>query len=168
MGINFRKMVRAKKGFTLIELLVVTAIIGVLAIISAIVFNSILRSQNKTTIVNEVRQNGNLVIDKFERDIRGARFIEFDEDDDEIITVQSVNSSIVWLCDGDNLLRRGENLLNRDPHGGVKLVDCRFNVTSSQPQLVLFNFTLEQRNQAQKAEFESKVEFQTTISTRAY
>jgi len=181
MSINFNQTLIAKKGFTLIELLVVTAIIGVLAIISATVFNSILRSQNKTTIVNEIRQNGNLVIDKFERDIRGASKVTCIEDMtvDPPTSCSSTQGSIImitpttgnkffWYCTADQLVRDGESLLNRDPRGGVKTVDCNFNVTSSRPQLVLFHFTLEQRNVAEKAELQSEGEFQTTISTRNY
>ena len=181
MSINFNQTLIAKKGFTLIELLVVTAIIGVLAIISATVFNSILRSQNKTTIVNEIRQNGNLVIDKFERDIRGASRITCVTDpitldpcpstEGTIINViPSAGAPFLWYCNGEDLQRAGANLLNRNERGGVKLVSfsCSFNVTTSNPQLVYFEFTLEQRNTTDKSEFKSEGDFRTTISTRNY
>jgi len=70
------KSVKANpSGFTLIELLVVTAILGILVGISSTVFVGILRSQNKTNATNEVRQNANLAIDLFERDIRSASSI---------------------------------------------------------------------------------------------
>ena len=67
----------SENGFTLIELLVVTAVMGVLAIVSATIISNVLRSQNKTNVTNEVRQNGDLVISKFERDVKQAESVEF-------------------------------------------------------------------------------------------
>ncbi len=63
-------------GFTLIEILVVTVILGLMVAVASNVFVTLLRNQNKTTILAEVRQNAALVIDTFERDVRSASKIE--------------------------------------------------------------------------------------------
>lgn len=133
-------------GFTLIELLVVTAILGILVGISSSVFVGILRSQNKTNATNEVRQNANLVIDFFERDIRSASAIESvgplvpliqtpEVYYNEIKVTLQDGGFVHWICEDESPgvnggLRRDPDPLdanplqvtNFDPKSGVNIV----------------------------------------------
>jgi prepilin-type N-terminal cleavage/methylation domain-containing protein len=143
------------KGFTLVELLVVTAVMGVLGVLSANLISSILRSQNKTTIINEARQNGNLVIDKFERDVKqSAEVCPVDPMTSlpvcNIIASTSSTSvaltayngdTIVWDCQATSF-KRGQGLdyaaaskpanmmdvTNSDAVNGVAVASCSFTV----------------------------------------
>ena len=95
-------------GFTLIELLVVTAILGIMVGISSTVFVGILRSQNKTNATNEVRQNANLAIDLFERDIRSASVVtgldgSLDLTPDTSAAGLGFNGILVELQDGSEI-----------------------------------------------------------------
>lgn len=166
------------KGFTLIELLVVTAIVGVLAVLSATVFNSILKSQNKTAVINEARQNGDLAMDKFERDIKQASNVTPIGITTTVVTIDLDGPDAIWRCDDPIVgeITRDYNgsvgsVLNRDSITGIKLIagSCKFIVRGTgQSQLVTWEFDLTQRRtSAGKAEFEIKVPFRTSVGTRA-
>jgi len=184
------------KGFTLVELLVVTAVIGVLGILSATLISSILRSQNKTAIINEVRQNGDLVISKFERDLKQSEKVcpvdtstsppNLDcgnVNPSAIVALTTYSGSqIVWDCtdlrrgEGDGVTEANTNatpVINTDPDNGVQVVagSCNFTVSTggaSVPQIVTLSFTLEQRSTVQRSEYQVKEPFQVTAGTRAY
>lgn len=177
----------SQKGFTLIELLVVTAVMGVLAIVSATVISNVLRSANKTNIINEVRQNGNIVIDKFERELKQAERVCITallplncEGTGSGVTVTVGTDSFDWVCNtGDGRFTRdGQSVINEDPTGGVRvantgdLKDCNFTVTGNTdegiPQIVKLDFRLQQRNPAGTSEFETSVPFEVTVGTRTY
>ncbi len=165
------------KGFTLIELLVVTALVGVLAVLSATVFNSILKSQNKTAVINEARQNGDLAMDKFERDIKQASNVTFDSPIPPSTKVTKVTIDLdgpvdaIWECTGNEITRNSLSVLNQDTTNGIMLItdSCEFiEGGSSQSQLVTWEFDLTQRRTSVgKAEFEIKVPFRTSVGTRA-
>lgn len=163
------------KGFTLIELLVVTAIVGVLAVVSATVFNSILKSQNKTAVINEARQNGDLAMDKFERDIKQASNVTFDILIPTEVKIELDGPDAIWECVNiagvDEIRRNTKSVLNQDPISGIKLIagSCKFAVSGTgQSQLVTWEFKLTQRRTSVgKAEFEIEVPFRTSVGTRA-
>jgi prepilin-type N-terminal cleavage/methylation domain-containing protein len=67
---------KESKGFTLVELLVVVAVIGSISAIIAGVVASTLRGTNKTSTVNNVRENGNYAVSQISRTIKYAKTIE--------------------------------------------------------------------------------------------
>lgn len=175
------------KGFTLIELLVVTAVMGILAVVSATIISNVLRSANKTNIINEIRQNGNLVIDKFERELKQAErvcitiLLPLDcEGIGDGVTVTVGTESFDWACNTGNgrFTRDGQSIINEDPISGVRvantgdLKDCNFTVSGNTdegiPQIVKLDFRLQQRNPAGASVFETLVPFEVTVGTRTY
>lgn len=62
-------------GFSLLELIVSIAIIGLLSIVIVQTFITTSRSNTKTEVLKEVKQNGDFVIGSMERMIRSARAI---------------------------------------------------------------------------------------------
>ncbi|OGD84974.1 hypothetical protein A3B51_00280 [Candidatus Curtissbacteria bacterium RIFCSPLOWO2_01_FULL_41_18] len=62
-----------KAGFTLIEFLVVLGILAVTVSSTVLFLNSVLKGSNQSTITAEVKQNGQVVLDSVERQIRGAK-----------------------------------------------------------------------------------------------
>lgn len=64
-----------QKGFTLVELLVVISIMVVLGVIFTNILIDTLRGKNKVNAVNQVKQNGQVVLDKLSNEIRDAEKI---------------------------------------------------------------------------------------------
>src|SRR3989344_295416 len=60
------------KGFTLIELLVVLGILAAAVGASLIFLTSVLKGTNQANVTAEVKQNGQVVLDSLEKQIRGA------------------------------------------------------------------------------------------------
>lgn len=63
---------RNKRGFTIIELLVVVSIMVILGIIFTNILIDALRGRNKVKAINQVKQNGQVVLDKLSNEIRDA------------------------------------------------------------------------------------------------
>ncbi len=169
------------KGFTLIELLVTTAVMGLLAMVSANIISSVLKSQNKTMMVNEVRQNGDLVITKFGRDVKQAQSITLTvpgPGPHTSVTLDIDGTDVVWQCNNEgatsgDFTRNTQVVTNDDPERGVSVYDCSFNVSGNPstgtPQIVQLVFNLKQAVGApQRAEFGVDEPFQVTVGTRAY
>ena len=169
------------KGFTLIELLVTTAVISILGVPSAVIISSILRSQNKTAVINEVRQNGDYVISRFERDVKQAESICRTQPSvpptcDGITGAPNPNSidllpgPTIWACNGVELLRNGVTMLNQDTENGVSVETCSFTVSpsagSSGTQIVKLDFRLRQRSDLGTQEFRISEPFSVTAGTR--
>ena len=193
-GTIYRKLLcrQEQRGFTLIELLVVTAIIGILIGISTTVFIGILRSQNKTNVINEVRQNAIHAIDLFERDIRDAESVEIPElplpPETNIVTIHKIDfTTIVWTCTdaigGNNGvftrkvdLGTDEKITNTDTIYGVD-IDCdeedgtaAFLVSgNAESTIIKLDFTAKQGVDAPtRNDFNVEIKFETTVGTREF
>jgi len=68
---------KKQQGFSLLEMLVVIAIIGVIAGVTSDMFMQIIKAQNKGNVVTEIKQNGDLILNKIERAVRNAEEISF-------------------------------------------------------------------------------------------
>src|SRR3989304_4430925 len=60
------------KGFTLIELLVVLGILAAAVGATLIFLTSVLKGTNQANVTAEVKQNGQVVLDSLEKQVRGA------------------------------------------------------------------------------------------------
>jgi len=146
-------------GFTLIEFLVVIGLLA-LTVGSALIFlTSLLKGSNQAKIIAETKQNGQVVLDSLERQIRNAKFAENHPmqptKDHIVLTVPgSSSSSFEFLhihCEDESLAVNGwigiheENskdwyseadtgyslVTNFNPVSGVSVKDCDFNVISA-------------------------------------
>lgn len=168
-----------EKGFTLIEMLVAVSIVAILSTLSTEVVLSLVRSSNKTAVTNEAKQNGQTILDTFEKDVRSAKLVSLVSSTDLHLTMLN-DSTVDYVCGSggvrnDYISRGGQIITNDDPDNGVNVQagSCVFTVSSSSPPLVKFNFTLtEPKNKALIAsgrqEFKITVPFETTISLRNY
>lgn len=69
------KLADSKKGFTLVEMIVVIGITAVLGVIFTNTLVQTLRSQNKTKVIGQVKQNGQIALDRISTEIRQAEKI---------------------------------------------------------------------------------------------
>ena len=170
-----------KKGLTLLELLVVTALLGILIGVASNVFLAVLRSQNKTTITNEVRQNATHLIDLFERDVRSAESV-VQVNPNKITLTYSGSIDIDWECvpssPGVNgrFARAGGDVTNTESITGVD-IDCNagsdaaFNVSglSGKSQIIRLDFKIKQGVQAPtRNDYNIDLPFETTVGIRIF
>lgn len=79
-------MMKSKSnGFTLVELLIVIVVMGALGFLFTDIMTQTLRGQNKTRVMNQVKQNGQVVLDKLNSDIRQAQEIKCVSSDGNVI-----------------------------------------------------------------------------------
>lgn len=180
-------ILHSSRGFTLIEMLVVIAIIAIIGTMSTQIILSIIKSNNKTNIQNEVRQNGSYVIDSLERDIRSAisitnpvPLVSPGANGTTLTLVNSDGTNTTYTCGnkaaGSNgfFRRNGNDLLNGDLSSGVAVDNtagkqCNFNVVNSNPLLVTVTFTLTQAiNSPNRSDLSVSQSFETTVTLRTY
>ena len=168
-----------KGGFTLVELLVVIVILSIIAGVSSSIFLSVIRSNNKTNIINEIQQNGNVILQTLEGSLRNARSI----------TVPSIigsNSQTLTYLDKDNVtvsyrfsagaLQKQvginwENISNSNSTTGVYIdpTNSYFQLLSTSPQSLKIVLIIRQGQTAPgRIDYQASTTFQTTVSLRDY
>ena len=194
---NKNNINKNQQGFTLIELLVVVAIMAVIAGITSDLFVSILKGANKANVMNEIKQNGNYVLDVMERNIRNAKTIT--KIDDRTIVLQDNNGQYIqfkiyppdltnlsdkkngYITIATNTLEDFTNLekvlTNTHPISGASVQDGLFTVVSptppdQNPSYVSISFTvLQAENAPSRQDYKiggNGLVFQTTVSLRTY
>ena len=150
-----------KKGFTLVELLVVVSILLISVGIAGDLIITVIRSYNKTKILNEIEQNGNYAMAKIAYDLRNAKTINgavgpasisiVDVNDQQITytvgSVSAVNpSTITTGVISRTLGGVSEYMTSNDATEGVNVVcsgSC-FSEVSTDPETIKIDFTISQ------------------------
>ena len=183
------------KGFTLLEFLVVIGLLSITIGSILLFLTSVLKGTNQANITSEVKQNGQVVLDTLESQIRNATDAE--------CRLTDINSDCTWIrlsrlntdplnikCVipvGQTANGRIEiasstlddptnftSITNTDIKSGVSVTNCKFNVVLSSggvsaPPIVAVNFAVSQGVAAtSRSDFLANVSFQTTISLRGY
>lgn len=169
------------KGLTFIELLVVVTLMGVIGAIVTQIFVLGLRSQVKTEIFKEVKQNGDYVVSVIEGMVRNAANIsqiQCNENSDKLTIIGQDGLSTTFDCsEGTFASISGE--LEAVPtvsysitSSKVTAQDCNFRVVCPTPPLspkyVFVSFNISQSGEGLKPESRASFEYQTTISLRTY
>lgn len=182
---------KSPRGFTLIELLIVMAVmVSVLAIVVGIT-SSTLRGSNKTSTINNVRENGNYAISQMSRVIKYAKsFDGVSEDGDppwecqpmpppplptptpipyKFLKVTSFDGQqTVFSCDSATIYSNGDPLIDTD---SVELdpwsciFTCRQDRITDSPT-VSINFTLISKTTSLLVEQKASIPFAVSIKTR--
>lgn len=137
-----------KKGFTLMETLVAVALFSILSMAAVGVFIYVMRGAARAKTIRQLKQNGNLVLDRVERAVRDAQQIRKEPDQ---ICDSSSHSQLYYTDQNGNyhLLRCGideeetgygqlekDGIILNDKE--IDVVSCQFVCTASQPQTVDF------------------------------
>lgn len=170
-------------GFTLIELIVTVAAIALMSIILSQIFFTTLRTNTKTEILKEVKQNGDLAQETLTRMIQNAQSLSTicDTTGVESTSISLVNpdgGTTVLGCADDNSVAR----LASTSASGVEYLTSS-NVTlgttcatatisfvckggTGVPNSITISFTLSQVGTPVSQFDTSTAEFQTTVTTR--
>lgn len=189
---------RSKKlnGFTLIEFVVVIGILGFVVTSSVFFLNSVLRSANQANVTQEVKQNGQVVLDSLDRQIRGsigASGVDAGPDYTEIMLTRLNDDPLYIKCftDGASGVKNNRiatavsatgtpsyvSISNDNTVTGVNITGCKFNIVAATvsaqgvqvPAIVSVYFTASQGLDApSRQDFQAQAPFQTTISLRTY
>ncbi len=178
---NYSKnsFISKQTGFTLIEVLVTVAVTGILTALAAVVFINTVRNSKKAEIIAEARQNAALVIDRLQKDARGAQSLNSAGNS---LTIFQPGGEILWQCiaqsgnnngyitrdpDGSSGARPPLTVTNRDNVDGVSVNSCNF-FSGGATKLSSFTFKTTEGAAVSSGpqEFGVDLDFQTSISTR--
>lgn len=177
------------EGFTLIEFLIVLGVLATAVASALLVLTSVLRGTNQANITAEVKQNGQVVLDTLEPQIRNAR----DAKDLSPLPPGANDGVSLTLGDGTSLniacFPAGANtngyigtstaasytsVTNQDLTSGVDVTDCNLRVIPASvgavnSAFVSVSFVMNQgKNAPSRQDFKANVKFETTISLRRY
>lgn len=68
-------VLKSQKGFTLVELIAVTSITGLLLVLVSSIFVQIIQSNTRATVANDIREQGQFIIENVVRAIRNAESV---------------------------------------------------------------------------------------------
>ena len=186
----------AQKGFTLIEILVTVAILGLISTAAISIFSSMTAAYNKSSIINELREEGSRVMDDMERLVRSSGEAAIGGSSELILTLNT--SSLEYqqngqcktvtltlalgsvatnknnyinkaLSDCEGTASGAGEMTNTDRTSGVNVSALTFSVTGTGPKVVKISLSLEQGlAAAARQDYRASVNLETTVSTRSY
>ncbi len=181
------KKYSSKKGYTLIELVVVAGILVVISMLVTGVLYSILRGSSKSTVTNNVAQNGNYALSTMTNIILTSNDIVtvgLEPDFSNCTTPQTGTSITMKRVDGGEttLICAGGLIASQSATGDkvdlinastVALVGGTCSFTCTQPNLyappvIDIEFSLSDKGDSQFAENISSALFQTRVLLRNY
>jgi prepilin-type N-terminal cleavage/methylation domain-containing protein len=167
------------KGFTLVELLLVVSLTGIAFGVTSDILISIVRSQAKTQIMNNLEQQANFFSLKFEKDLRNAYAVEQYDVSGNGVKISGKTNGVMYeiiyyIDEANGVLRRQEGgsallITSNTVPGGVK-VSCIggagcFNVFGTNPTKVAINIKFEPATSAAQAVTPSTTGFVDIKST---
>ncbi len=184
-------------GFTLIEFIVVLGILGFIVTSTVLFLNSVLRGANQTNITQEVKQNGQVILDSLDKEIRGSIDVSGIGVGPDYTTIELIrpNGNPLYIkCLGATATQNDRigtavsasgppasdsgytSISNDNRVSGVEVTGCKFNIVTASvsqgatvPAVVVVSFTVSQGLDAPyRQDFAASAPFVTTISLRAY
>ena len=166
--------VNNQKGFTIIEMLLVVLLLALTVGLTSDMLLSLIRSNTKTQVINEIEQQANFVTLKLEKELRDA--IDANIDDSSLVITLRSNSQVTYQLNESNVLQRQVgaggfvNLTSSSSPGGVK-VTCAdaspcFDVTATNPKTVVTRLLFEQAQVDAGPTYRGDVKIESTITIR--
>ena len=177
----------SNSGFSLIELLVVVTMIGLIGTLTTQIFILGIKSQAKSEVIKEVKQNGDYAITVMENMVRNAVDVSnsaCNVSQDHLIILNPDGISTTFSCnifETENKYRKIASVSGTLPETvyaltseKVNLSSCIFRVVCPDPPLspkyVFISFTIRGINSSLTPTPGniSSLEYQTTVSLRTY
>ena len=164
-------------GFTLVELLLVITLIAISVGVTSDVLMSLIKSYNKTTVINDIEQQANFVGLKLEKELRNASNVSVPNSNQ--LSFDYLGTAVYYNVSGGNLFRStsgystaAADALIATPSingtvGGVNLAcdTACFTLTGSSPQVVGLSLIFSQAS-AGGVSFSGVINVKNTIVIR--
>lgn len=170
------KVLKSSKGFTLIELVAVTAITGILLTLVSAIFVQIVQSNVRATVANDIRGNGQFMIETIVRAIRSADSVSGSGASSTLsLTIQGVPETYYFKC--NNLYKNDDNtqlnttkILVSSPCDG-SIGESFFNLypaANGAPARVQITMVLKTTGSVIHTEYIGQQTFTQTVSLRTF
>lgn len=148
-------MIQNQKGFTLIEIILVVSLLAVTVGLTSDILLSLVRSNTKTQVINEIEQQSNFISLKLEKELRDARNVTLPEENstgNTLTFIRKDGTEISYTLNSNNVITRNigtetpQILTSNSNPGGVS-VTCPsgcFNISGPNPQIVNISMEFKQ------------------------
>lgn len=169
------KQINNQKGFTLIEMLLVVLLLALTVGLTSDMLLSLIRSNTKTQVINEIEQQANFVTLKLEKELRDSIDADTGANNSLIITLRS-NSTVTYRLTSSSVLQRqigvGDfvDLTSNSNPGGVRVSSSPpspcFDVIGNNPKAVVTNLIFKQAQGETGPTYAGEVKIESTITIR--
>lgn len=165
-----------QKGFTLIELLLVVSLLAISVGVTNDILISLIRTNNKTQVMNEIEQQSNFLSLKVEKELRNSRTVNLPEagvsSGNTILNFTTRDGTIIEYKVIDGVIKRNEIDVTSSASPGGVYAECSgsngncFSVSGPSPQVVNINIDFRQAQPGAGNSFTGKVGIKSTIVIR--
>lgn len=165
-----------QKGFTLIELLLVVSLLAISVGVTNDILISLIRTNNKTQVMNEIEQQSNFLSLKMEKELRNSRAVNIPEADgsggNTILNFTTRDGDIIEYKLVDGVIKRNEIDVTSNASPGGVYAECSgdlgncFSVSGPSPQVVNISIDFRQAQPGVGNSFTGKVGIKSTIVIR--
>ncbi len=166
-------MKKIQKGFTLIEILLVVVLLSVTVGVTSDILLSLVRSNTKTQVMNEIEQQVNFVSLKIEKELRDAKSAGVSEGTTLDFQIRDGTDIIYTLASGVLTRKVGDGTaqnLTSDINPGGVTVTCLggscFSISGVNPQVVNVNMEFRQAQSTAGASYSGSAKIETSIVIR--
>lgn len=169
-----RKNTSGAKGFTLIELLLSVGLLALTIGLAADIIVTLVRTNGKVQVFNEVEQEANYIFLRLQRDIREALSAEV-VDSNTLRITPKVGEKYTYVAipatatSPATFTRGGYDLTDTVSNRGSVVIECNgscFTQVGTSPTAIQINLTIRQRNAASNI-FSSSVTLSDIFTVRA-
>ncbi len=168
-------MKKNQGGFTLVEMLLVVLLLALTMGLTSDMLISLLRSNTKTQVINEIEQQANFVSLKIEKELRDSIDVKIpgggSSGDSIELTLRS-GSKVTYRLQG-NVLQRSITgsfvpiTSNSSPGGVVVSGSPVFTITGSNPKVVKLNMLFSQAQSGAGASYKGSIKLEPSIVIRS-
>ncbi len=164
-----------QRGFTLIEMLLVVLLLALTVGLTSDMLLSLIRSNTKTQVINEIEQQANFVTLKLEKELRDAIDANTASSGNSLVITLRSNSQVTYQLTSGSVLQRNigagfVDLTSNSSPGGV-VVSCStppmcFDVIGSNPKSVVTKLIFDQAQAGAGSSYKGDVKIESTITIR--
>mgnify|MGYP006292581975 CR=1 FL=1 len=176
---TFKNLNQKNRGFTLVELLISVSLLALVVGLSSDIIISLVRTNTKTQVANEVEQESNFIMLKLQNEIKNA--VDVEGGGNSITIYKKDGSSVIYSAGFGNPPTLSWDTSTDAPTGPMPLTDVDSNKGVSitcpgtcftlgggglNPTMVSVNFKLEQTQTADNPIFRAETIIEDTFIVR--